>query len=260
MSKKSKRARQRARRYAERTTTFPEDGSAPDSPDTQSSDAGVTEAPTRRQEREEKRESARKARIEAVRQRKRARLRRRMLIFGSIAVIVALLGGFALFRYFQNRVNVQELVQEAGCSPITEHPEEGRSHLQQGQDPPEYRTNPPTSGDHAGAPAPFGVYTDTVAPERLVHSLEHGGTVVHYRPDDLTEEQIIELEEFIDNEFPNGAILNPNPDIPAPIAMAAWQNSQTCERVAIPVVRNFIKVRCNRTHEPLAECGRLGGG
>jgi hypothetical protein len=43
-----------------------------------------------------------------------------------------------------------------------------------------YNSNPPTSGLHWGAAAPWGVLATPAAKETLVHNMEHGGVVVWY--------------------------------------------------------------------------------
>lgn len=213
---------------------------------------------TQTQSKKERREVIRQARIETQRQRMRARRRRRFMTWGLVGLVAVLGTGFGIFRYIDSRRTSETRAKQAGCSEIEQFPDEGRTHLQQGETQ-EYETNPPTSGPHHPAPVEWGAYPDSVEPERLVHNLEHGGTVIHYRPGDLSEDEIIELEDFVNEEFPGGAVVNPNPDIPKPIALAAWRYIRTCEKISLPVIESFIKARCNKGPEPAAECGRLGG-
>jgi hypothetical protein len=117
----------------------------------------------------------------------------------------------------------------------------------------EYETNPPSSGDHRGNTAPWGPFPDRVDDEILVHNLEHGGVVIHYRPEDLSEGDISALEELVEN-YPDpgsgsGVISNLNPDIPKPIAMASWAHTQTCERFNAVVIKAFIEERCGKGPE-----------
>lgn len=200
----------------------------------------------------ERREAARQVRIEAQRKRQRARRLRQITIYSVVIVAVVALAAFGVTRYVQGRQSLAEAITEADCSQIQEFPSEGQEHIASLEQEVQYKTNPPTSGNHFGNPADWGVYPDTVDPRILVHNLEHGGSVIHYN--DISEEDIEKLEDLVDNEFPEGAILNPNPDIDHPLAMAAWRATQTCERVSVEVVRGFVKARCNKTHEPLAKC------
>ncbi len=62
-------------------------------------------------------------------------------------------------------------------------PTEGnRQHVDQGTDV-LYRNRPPSSGNHYPTPAGYGVFTRDIAGGNLVHTLEHGGIIVYYRPD-----------------------------------------------------------------------------
>ncbi|MEX0800985.1 MAG: DUF3105 domain-containing protein [Dehalococcoidia bacterium] len=82
------------------------------------------------------------------------------------------------------------IVALAGCSSGGGRPEyayevqtfedKGREHLPQGQEYSFYNSNPPTSGPHAPAPAPWGVSDTTLPKEVPVHNMEHGGVVIWY--------------------------------------------------------------------------------
>jgi hypothetical protein len=56
----------------------------------------------------------------------------------------------------------------------------GRDHLAAGQTYESYNGNPPTTGPHAPAPAPWGVSDTTLPKEVPVHNMEHGGVVIWY--------------------------------------------------------------------------------
>ena len=51
-------------------------------------------------------------------------------------------------------------------------------------DPYCYTSNPPTSGNHGQAPAPFAILRQPATKEALVHNMEHGGVVVWYNSGD----------------------------------------------------------------------------
>ena len=57
--------------------------------------------------------------------------------------------------------------------------ERSRDHVPEGQTV-EYRTIPPTSGEHWGQWADCGFYAEALPDERIVHNLEHGNIVVSY--------------------------------------------------------------------------------
>lgn len=215
-------------------------------------------ATSKKESRKQRRESARLARIEAQRKRERARkIRRNLIVLLVVLAAVAAVTFFVLSRR-QSAGRIDAARLEAGCSEIMRHEEEGSTHVEAPATV-EYESNPPSSGNHYGQTARWGVYRETVQAEILVHNLEHGGVVVHYRSDDLTSEEIEALEDLVEG-YPDsldigaGVILNPSDDIPTPVAMASWQHTQTCEEVSIIVVRSFIEERCGKGPEkfPLA--------
>lgn len=67
-----------------------------------------------------------------------------------------------------------------------------------------YKSSPPTSGNHNATPALDGVYTpgNEPAPENWVHALEHGRIVFLYKPG--TPEKTISQLETLVNEPLNG--------------------------------------------------------
>lgn len=198
------------------------------------------------EERKAKREAARRERIAAARKRQRAKRRKQSAI--AIVVLVALVGGiwFSVQQSRSQREAYAIAAAEAGCGPIESFPDEGRDHLPPGESYDDYQTNPPTSGPHRIQPAPWGSYQDAPEQEALVHNLEHGGIVVHYK--DLSDEEIDALDRFVDSHV-NGVISAPNPDIESPIALAAWNHIQECERMNTVAIEGFIQDRCNQGPE-----------
>lgn len=204
--------------------------------------------------RKAKREAARKARIEAQRAREKAKKRKRMMIGGLVAA-VALLAGFLIFqRYQQTERAVKQAAQQAGCSDVREiKPMENSDHLGPNDPEPKYNSNPPTSGRHLGNTAPWGVQDQTVDKKLLVHNLEHGGIVVHYKG--LQGDDIDKINDLVEG-YADGVIAQPNDEIDKPIALASWGKLVTCEKISIEVLRNFIKEQCNKGPEKFGlRCG-----
>lgn len=129
---------------------------------------------------------------------------------------------------------------EAGCDLQENLPDEGNSHIAQGATPPAYKTNPPTSGDHALLPATDGAYSQFIQPEFFLHSLEHGRVEYHYSPN-LPEDQQLAIKGLFD-EDPDGLLLLPNPQMPYAVAATAWTNLVGCPKYSpavLDVLRDF---------------------
>ena len=140
------------------------------------------------------------------------------------------------------QADLEEAARAAGCELQLDLPDEGNSHLRPNEDPPEYQTNPATSGDHVVPPlqAADGAYSEPVEPVLAVHSLEHGRVIIQYDPQ-LPEDQQLLLKGVFD-ESPNGMLMFPNPDMPYAVAVTAWTQLAGCEEFddgVVDVIRDF---------------------
>lgn len=118
--------------------------------------------------------------------------------------------------------------REAGCELDLDLPDEGNTHLRPNEDPPDYETDPPTSGNHVVPPRQQadGAYSEYPDPVFTVHSLEHGRIALQYSPE-LPEDQQLELKGLFDEDF-DGMLLFPNPEMPFDVAATAWTQMIGC--------------------------------
>ncbi|MEM7332215.1 MAG: DUF3105 domain-containing protein [Chloroflexota bacterium] len=79
---------------------------------------------------------------------------------------------------------------------------------------------PPPGGLHNPTWQNCGIYDDPVAPEHVIHSLEHGAVWVAYQPD-LPSDQVEALEDAVRDE--SLALLSPYPNLKSPVVLTAWQ-------------------------------------
>lgn len=123
---------------------------------------------------------------------------------------------------------LEPAARAAGCrlqNPVIE----GRTHLAPGEEPPDYKTNPPTSGNHDLQPTGDGAF-DRQPPERnLIHTLEHGRVEFHYDPD-LPQQRINQLGGLF-NEDPYHIVLTPNRTMPYQVAGSGWGHLIGCRRI-----------------------------
>jgi uncharacterized protein DUF3105 len=118
----------------------------------------------------------------------------------------------------------------AGCK-VTNPPIEGRNHETKDFTEADYKTNPPTSGNHFPQWYDDGIYGagDTPNLGMLVHTLEHGRIDVQYKPGTPTH-TVKQLEALLSEQedgyhmllFQNGTNMD------AQIAATAWGHSLTC--------------------------------
>ncbi len=148
--------------------------------------------------------------------------------------------------------NLTAAAQRAGCDLRLRLRDEGHNHIPVGS-PPEYETNPPTSGDHVDPPyqQADGAYAEMPAEIDIVHTLEHGRLEVMYAPD-LPEADQLQLKGLYDTMY-GATLLFPNDRMPYEVAATTWTNLLGCPTyegaATLDAIRAFGK----------ATWGRYGG-
>lgn len=122
----------------------------------------------------------------------------------------------------------------ANCE-VRELPEEGAEHTTRRVT---YRSNPPTSGDHAPEPAADGAYEpgNEPTPERLVHTLEHGRVILQYRPG-IPERRRAELDAMFEEPVKGSpayhtVLIQNNTGMRPEVAATSWTRAITCPRAS----------------------------
>jgi hypothetical protein len=124
--------------------------------------------------------------------------------------------------------NLQLAAKQAGCKLQLHLEDEGHEHIPVGSPPPEYGTNPPTSGAHVEPPyqQADGAYREEPAEIDYVHSLEHGRLEIQYSPE-LPEEDQLALKGLYDTMY-GATLLFPNEKMPYAVAATTWTNLMGC--------------------------------
>ena len=137
--------------------------------------------------------------------------------------------------------DLEAAAEAAGCELRLDLEEEGSTHIALEEGPPDYRTSPPTSGDHFAEQQADGAYIERPNPMFTVHSLEHGRINIQYSPD-LSEDERLELKGVFD-EDPAGVLFFPNEDMPYEVAATAWTQMIGCETyegaATLDAIRDF---------------------
>jgi hypothetical protein len=127
---------------------------------------------------------------------------------------------------------LRQAARAAGCVLRLHLPDEGHRHISPAAPEPDYRTIPPTSGNHVDEQQADGAYRTTPRQAAVVHSLEHGRLAIEYQPD-LPEQDQLELVGLFDSIY-GGTLLFPNPQMPYAVAAVAWTNLLGCRDYAGP--------------------------
>lgn len=124
--------------------------------------------------------------------------------------------------------NLQEAAKKAGCDVRLGLEDEGSAHIPQNSKAPDYKTSPPTSGNHVEPPyqQADGAYSEMPAEIDIVHSLEHGRLEIQYAPD-LPEKDQLALKGLYDTMY-GAALLFPNDNMPYDVAATTWTNMLVC--------------------------------
>jgi hypothetical protein len=161
-------------------------------------------------------------------------------------VIVVLLIAVAVYIGYQTSLPV---VGE------TTFPTQGNLHIPLGSSSSTpYNSTPPTSGPHYDNLAAWGVQSENVRYEHLVHNLEDGGVVVYYQCDGDCPELVSQLEDVLQPYLDAGShvvlarndptwVVNGQPmhkDMGARIALAAWRELLKMDEVNPDTIRKFI--------------------
>jgi hypothetical protein len=150
------------------------------------------------------------------------RKRHRGLLAAIVAVpLVLAVGVLAALAQGGSRVPSTDLGRRSPDTTSVGYPSQGNDHLRSATQPHvPYNSNPPSSGPHMPNLAPSGWHEEPIQQELLVHNLEDGYIVVHYKPT-LDPARKAELQALVE-QLGEKTVAAPNPQIDTDIALAAW--------------------------------------
>jgi Protein of unknown function (DUF3105) len=126
--------------------------------------------------------------------------------------------------------DINEAAKAAGCT-LANPRFEGQNHEDKQFKPSDYRTNPPTSGNHTPDWYDDGVYEPGTTPSlgMLVHTLEHGRINVQYKPG-TPAETVAQLEALLAEQSDGYHMLlyENTTNMNAAVAATTWGHSLTC--------------------------------
>ena len=141
--------------------------------------------------------------------------------------------------------DIKQAAKAAGCT-LSNPAFEGATHEQKTFKPSDYKTNPPTSGNHTPDWYEDGIYAPGDVPNlgKLVHPLEHGRIEVQYKPG-TPKATVDELEALLaENDDGYHMLLFQNTTgMTAQVAATAWTHSVTCPQMNDKVFDAFRTFR-----------------
>jgi hypothetical protein len=144
-----------------------------------------------------------------------------------------------------------ETPEDRGVAHLS--PEEVDAVLSGEAAPPDYSSVPATSGTHAPVAAPCGIYREEIPEIFTIHTLEHGAVVVYYRPGDVDEATLAEVEELA-RTMATHIVVAPYTDMPTPVALVAWGHLAARPSLEVEEVRSFWGEYAQRGPESGIRC------
>jgi hypothetical protein len=130
----------------------------------------------------------------------------------------------------QKTSDMAAAAKAAGCT-LSNPAYEGANHEAKQFKPSDYKTNPPTSGNHTPDWYDDGIYAPGNTPNlgKTVHPLEHGRIEVQYKPG-TPKGTVAQLESLLSEEQDGYHMLlfQNTTGMSAQIAATAWTHSLTC--------------------------------
>jgi len=179
------------------------------------------------------RPSGKRHRLSAA-ERAAAARRRRLRIIAWVAATVLVAGAAIGFAVQRSGADARAL-RALGVQTFAD---QGREHLQPGQDYTNYNSTPPTSGPHDPSPAPCGISSQPIPNTVQVHDLEHGVVMVQYRPG-LHPSQVSALQT-VGRSYSSHVIVAPYPNLHTPVAATTWTKLMRLDRADVGKLRRFI--------------------
>jgi hypothetical protein len=204
--------------------------------------------------RQEEKERRRQERLEREQAEAKAAARRTRLVlaFAGVLVLALVAGVVVIFLVLggsgdtpggpkkatkasakipaQTTSDMAAAAKAAGCT-LSNPPYEGANHQDKQFKPSDYKTNPPTSGNHTPDWYEDGIYAagDTPNLGKTVHPLEHGRIEVQYAPG-TPKETVAQLESLLSEEQDGYHMLlfQNTTGMKAKVAATAWTHSLTC--------------------------------
>ncbi len=124
--------------------------------------------------------------------------------------------------------------------------------------PVRYPQTPPVGGDHSPRWQNCGFYSIEIAPEKGVHSMEHGAVWITFKPD-LAAGDIAKIKKLTTST--PYVLASPFPGLPRPVVATAWGHQLVLTGIDDPGLAAFVAKFANSpaSPEPGAACSGADG-
>ncbi len=177
-------------------------------------------------------------------------------IAGSTVVGLALLGvvAYAVLNQgagFRSQIKIADAKFD-GSLALADASTLKRNHV---EGPVAYAQKPPNGGDHNAVPQTCQVYTQPIADEHAVHSLEHGAVWITYQPS-LPPADVATLAKLAEGQ--SYVLMSPYPGQTGKVDVSAWGRRLSVDSAGDPKVAEFVDTYADGPQTP--EKGALCSG
>lgn len=168
------------------------------------------------------------------------------MIIATAAVLVFAAGVIGYAVYQANSSALPESPEDIDGVMIAEYVSE--SHVVEDQN---YAESPPIGGLHDSewADCDGAIYDVQIRPENAVHSLEHGAVWVTYNPDEISEDDLAALSEYVAGQ--DFMMMSPYSGLSSLVSLQSWNHQLQVDAVDDPRINEFIQVlRHNQEFTP----------
>lgn len=171
-------------------------------------------------------------------------------LLAAVIVFALAIIGYASWYIYQGTIGWEERAAAIpGIANIRESNAQYAGQREHVAGPQTYPMSPPVAGNHnANWQNCMGdVYTEQIANEHAVHSLEHGAVWVTYRPD-LPADQVEQLAARVRGQ--EKLMMSPYPGLDQPISLQAWGYQLKVDNASDSRIDEFIRsLRVNASLE-----------
>lgn len=118
-----------------------------------------------------------------------------------------------------------------------------------------YAQTPPNGGDHNASPQQCAVYSEPIAPEHAVHSMEHAAVWVTYN-DSVPDDQVEELASKVESDPKR--LMSPVPEQKSPINLSAWGRRLSVDSASDERIDDFLRGYTNGRQAPETAAACIG--
>ena len=160
------------------------------------------------------------------------------MIAATVAVLLFAAGAIGYAVYQANSNAAPESASDIEGMEIAEYAA-GQQHVRTDETYPE---SPPIGGPHDGywADCDGAIYDQQIRSENALHSLEHGGVWITYNPDEISDDDLSLLSQYVQDQ--PYIMMSPYEGLSSLISLQSWNHQLFVDSIDDSRISDFIQV------------------